>query len=67
MNQLVGQLQIGQRVHIGVQAEVLAVVGEVFAQAMVLIDHRGHAVEAEAVEVVFLLPEFQIGQQEVEQ
>ena len=66
MNQLVGQLEVGDGVHVGVQAEVLVVAGEAGAQTVILIDHGGHAVEAEAVEVVLLLPELQVGQQEVE-
>ena len=66
VDQLVGQLQIGQRVHVGVQAEVLGIVGEAGAESVILIDHRGDAVEAEAVEVVLLQPEFQVGQQEMQ-
>ena len=33
---------------------------------MVIVEHRGHAVKAEAVKAVFLKPVFAVGKQEVE-
>ena len=65
-DQLVGKLQIGHRIRIGVVGEILAVGGKVRSEGMVMVQHGGHAVEAEAVEMVLRHPEFQVGQQEVD-
>ena len=65
-NQLVCQLQIGDGLGVGIVGEVLVIGIEVRAQAVVMVEHGGHAVEAEAVEMVFGHPEFQVAQQEVD-
>ena len=66
MDQLVGQLQIGDSLDIGVEAEIAVVAHKVRAQPVVVVKHGGHAVEAEAVEVVLLQPELEVGEQEVD-
>ena len=66
MHQLVGKLEVGDRLHIRIQGEVPVVIGEVRAQRMVMVEHGGHAIKAEAVEVVLVQPEFQVGEQEVD-
>ena len=47
--------------------EVLVVVaGETVVDSMVLVHHRGHGVEAEAIGVIFFQPKPDIGEQEAE-
>ena len=65
-DQLVGQLQIGHRFGVGVHGEIALRAGEGLSQTVVVVQHGGHTVEAEAVEVVFLHPELQIAQQEMD-
>ena len=65
-DQLVGKLQIGHRLGVGVVGEILAVGGEVRTEGVVMVQHGGHAVKAEAVKMVLRHPEFQVGQQEVD-
>ena len=65
MNQHIGQGQIGDG--IGVLASIIIVViaAEGLSQAVAVIQHRGHAIEAEAVKAVLLQPEFAVREQEV--
>ena len=65
-DQVVGQLQVGDGLHVRVHGEIHPQVGEGGAQAVVPVEHGGDAVEAEAVEVELLHPELQVAQQEVE-
>ena len=65
-DQFVGQLQIGDGFGVGIVGEVLGIVIEVGAQAVIVVQHGGDTVEAEAVEVVLSHPELQVGQQEVQ-
>ena len=65
-DQLVGQLQVGDGLGVGVVGEVLVVGVEVGAQAVVMVQHGGNTVETETIEVVLSHPELQIGQQEVQ-
>ena len=64
VGQLVGQLQVRDGVAVDVGAEVVVVAAERFAQAVIEVDHAGHAVEAEAVEAELLQPVADVAQQE---
>ena len=66
VNQVAGQHEVGHRVHIGVHGEVLRVAGEGGAQTVIVIEHAGHAVKAEAVEMILVHPELDVGEQEVQ-
>ena len=57
-DQIVGKAEIGHRIAVGVEGVVHSVIGERAAQAVIQIQHGGNAVKTEAVEVVFLHPEF---------
>ena len=59
-NQLVGQLQVGDGFCMGVVGKIFVVGVEISAKAMVVIEHGGHAVEPEAVEMVLRHPELQV-------
>jgi len=61
-----GQLEIGDRLQVGVHRKILAVVGKGRTQTVVQIEHGGDTVEPETVKVVLLQPEFQVGQQKVD-
>ena len=50
----------------GIHREILIVGVKVCTQTMIVVQHRGDTVKAEAIEMVFLQPELQIGQQEVQ-
>ena len=53
VDELVGQHEVDDGIHIGVGAEVLAVLpAEGCVDAMVLVQHARHAVKAEAVKPV---------------
>ena len=64
VDELRGELQIENRVLVGVAAEVVVVTAEGLVAARV-IEHRGHAVETEAVEAELLEPVADVGQQEL--
>ena len=66
VNQDIGQGEIGDCVRVLTAIVVVAVAAEGLAQAVVIVEHRGHTVKAEAVEVVLLKPVLAVGQQEVE-
>ena len=65
-DQLVGQLQVGDGLGVGVEGEILGVIIKAGAKAVVMIEHGGDAVEAEAVEMVLRHPEGQVAQQEMQ-
>ena len=48
-----------------VAIKIIAVITESLAQAMAVVKHGGHAVKAEAVEMIFLQPEAHVGEQEM--
>ena len=64
--QLVGKRQIGDGVGVLSAVVVVVVGGESLSQSVVVVEHRGHAVETEAVEFEFLKPVFAVRQQEVQ-
>ena len=66
MDHLIGQRQIHQRITIFVSVEVRRIAVEVFAQTVRAIDHRGHTIETESVEVVFVEPELTVREQEMQ-
>ncbi len=67
VHHVVGQHEVGQVLHVGLGPEVLPVVArEDHLQAVVQVHHAGDPVEAEAVELVLLQVEAQVGQQEAE-
>ena len=53
----------GILVHPGI--EIIIISDEVLAEPVVPIQHAGHSIEAEAVEVILLHPEFAVRQQEI--
>ena len=65
VDQLVGKLEIGHRVRVGVHGEVLVVVIEGGAQTVVMIEHAGDAVEPESIEMELLDPVLAVGKQEM--
>ena len=62
--QPVGQRQIGQRVAVHPRVEETFAAVEIDV-AVVVVDHRGHAVEAVAVEMEFVEPVFDVRKQEM--
>ncbi len=65
MDKLVGKGEVCNRIGV-LTAVVIIVVGtESLSEAVVIIKHRGHAVEAEAVKMVFFKPVFAVGKEEV--
>ena len=65
VDQLVGQRQVADGVLVHALVEIIAVVAEILAQAVVPVDHARDPVEAETVQVVFLHPVFAVRKQEV--
>ena len=65
-HQFVGKLEIGDGLGVGIHGEILVVGAEGGAQTVVVVQHGGDTVKAEAVKVVLRLPVFQVGQQEVQ-
>ena len=65
-DQLIGQLQISNGLHMGIVGKILVIGIKIRAQAVVMVEHGGNAVKAESVEVILRHPEFQVGQQEVD-
>ncbi len=66
VDQLVGKREIGDRVGVLGAVVVVAVAAERLPQAVVIVEHRRDAVEAETVKVIFFHPVFAVGQQEME-
>ena len=66
MNDLVSQREVHERIAVFVTVEVRRIAVEVLAQTVTAVDHGGHTVETEAVEVVFVEPELTVRQQEME-
>ena len=62
----VGQGEIDDGVGVLAAVVIVGVAAERLAEAVVVIEHRGDAVEAEAVELVFLKPELAVGEEEME-
>ncbi len=60
VDQIVGQRQVGEGVLVDGIVEVAIVGGEGGAEAVMVVEHAGDAVEAEAVEVVLVQPEAQL-------
>ncbi len=61
----VGERQVYQRVSVLVAVVVVVVRSERLTESVVVVEHRGDAVESEAVEFVLLEPELAVGEQEV--
>ena len=66
LSQVHGKLQVGDRVHVRVHGEIHLVVHKRGAQAVVMIEHAGDAVKAEAVKMIFFQPEAHVGKQEMD-
>ena len=60
----VGGGEVGERVVVDVGREVVVVAGESSVEAVVEVEHAGDAVEAEAVDAVFVEPEAAVGEEE---
>ena len=65
MDQLIGQREVRHSIGILMTIEVVRVRGEALAEAVVVVQHRGDAVEAEAVELEDLQPVLTVGEKEV--
>ena len=65
MDHLVGERQVRKGVAVHGAVEVHRIVGERRAESMMGVEHRGDAVEAEPVEVVFIEPETAVGEKEM--
>ena len=65
VNQHIGQPEVGHRVLINALVEIQRVVTEVGTEAVVPVQHAGHSVEAESVQVILFHPVFAVGEQEV--
>ena len=57
-DEVVCQLQIGNRLGIGIHRKILGIIGECRAEPMIVVNHRGDSVKTEAVEMIFVQPEF---------
>ena len=66
MDEFVGQGEVCDGVGVLIAVVVVAIAAEVGSQAVVVVQHRGHAVEAQAVETELLYPVFAVGEQEME-
>lgn len=61
----VGQCEVGNGVFVLSAVVIVAVTAEGLAQSVVVVEHGGYAVEAEAVEVKLFEPVLAVGEQEV--
>ena len=66
VNQYVGKGEIGDGVGVLRAVVVVVVAAKRLSQSVAVVEHRGHAVEAETVELVFIEPEFAVAQQEID-
>ena len=66
MDQLIGQREVRHSIGILMTIEVVGVRGEALAEAVVVVQHRGDAVKAEAVELEDLQPILTVGEEEVD-
>ena len=65
MDEDVGKAEIGHRILVHAAVEIERIVAEILAETVVPVEHRGHAVEAETVDVILFHPVFDIRQEEV--
>ena len=65
MYQLVGQGQIGNSIGVFAAIVIVAIASESLSETMVIVQHRGHAVKAKTIEMVFFEPVLAVTQQEV--
>ena len=61
----VGQGEVADGIVVLVAVEIVTITTEGFAQSVAIIEHRGHAVETEAIEVELFQPILAIGEEEV--
>ncbi len=66
VDDLVGQSEVGYRVGVLSAVVIVAISAESLPQAVVVIEHRGHAIKAEPVKLELLQPVFAVGEQEVQ-
>ena len=66
MDQLIGQREVRHSIGILMTIEVVGVRGKALAEAVVVVQHRGDAVKAEAVELEDLQPVLTVGEEEVD-
>ena len=62
MDELIGQGEVGHRICVLMPIEVVSIGGERFPKAVVVVEHRGDSVEAEAVELEYLEPILTVGE-----
>ena len=66
VDEQVGQRQVADGVVVLMTVEIVSIVAECLSQTVTVVEHRGHTVEAEAVEVELLQPVLAVGEQEVD-
>ena len=66
MDELVGKGEVGDGIGVLVAVVVVVVAAKRLPQAVVVIEHRRDAIEAETVELILLEPELAVAEQEVE-
>ena len=66
MNQVICQRQIRDCLDICIHGKILIVAVKTGSKAVIQIQHAGHAVKTEAIEMIFIHPELQIRKQEME-
>ena len=64
VDERVGQGEVADGIAVLIQVVVVAIATEGLAQAVAAVEHRGDAVEAEAVELILLHPEAAVREQE---
>ncbi len=53
----------GNRPHSGI--EIQGIVTEILAKTVIPVDHAGHSIKAETVQMIFFHPELAVGKQEI--
>ena len=66
MNEFIGQSEINDGVVVLPSVVIVVVRTESLSQTVVVIEHRGNAVEPEPIEPEFVEPVFAVGEQEVD-
>ena len=60
MNELVSKHEVVDSVLILTAIEIVAIATKVLTKTVVVVEHRGYTVKAEAVELIFLQPELTV-------
>ncbi len=60
MDKPIGKCQITNGIVVLMSVEIISIITERFSQAMTIIQHGGYSVKTEAIEMIFLQPEFTV-------